>query len=51
MKKTLILLYLLNAYILSGMTQTLIKSENDSTFTTEFRNGEEWLLLQKMASL
>lgn len=47
MKKTLILLYLLNAYILSGMSQTLIKSENDSTFTTEFRNGEEWAIIAK----
>lgn len=47
MKKTLILLYLLNAYILSGMSQTLIKSENDSTFTTEFINGEEWAIIAK----
>lgn len=33
--------------MLSGTSQTLIHSENDSTFSAEYRNGDEWAMIAK----
>lgn len=47
MKKYFIILFLLSTIIYNGYSQTLIKPENDSTFTTEYRNGNEWAMIAK----
>ena len=39
--KKLFMLFLLSTTVLSGFSQSLLKPENDSTFTAEYRNGED----------
>jgi len=33
--------------VLSCFSQSLLKPENDSTFTAEYRNGDEWAMIAK----
>ena len=47
MKKIFIIILLLSTTMLSGTSQTLIHSENDSTFSAEYRNGDEWAMIAK----
>lgn len=47
MKKCFIILFLLSTIIYNGYSQSLLKSENDSTFTAEYRNGDEWAMIAK----
>ena len=41
------MLFLLSTTMLSGFSQSLLKPENDSTFTAEYRNGDEWAMIAK----
>ena len=41
------MLFLLSTTVLSGFSQSLLKPENDSTFTAEYRNGDEWAMIAK----
>ena len=43
--KKLFMLFLLSTTMLSGFSQSLLKPENDSTFTAEYRNGDEWAMI------
>lgn len=45
--KKLFMLFLLSTTMLSGFSQSLLKPENDSTFTAEYRNGDEWAMIAK----
>lgn len=45
--KKLFMLFLLSTTVLSGFSQSLLKPENDSTFTAEYRNGDEWAMIAK----
>lgn len=46
MKKILLALLLVCASI-SGFAQTIIPPENDSTFVSEFRDGDEWAVIAR----
>ena len=45
--KKLFMFFLLSTTVLSGFSQSLLKPENDSTFTAEYRNGDEWAMIAK----
>lgn len=45
--KKLFMLFLLSTTMLSSFSQSLLKPENDSTFTAEYRNGDEWAMIAK----
>lgn len=41
------MLFLLSTTVFSVFSQSLLKPENDSTFTAEYRNGDEWAMIAK----